>query len=105
MSHTRREFISNGLGFVALGFTVPTMLMQASQAVAAQKAVAGNKGGKILVVIEMAGGNDGLNTVAPINDPLYAKLRPTIGVKTDRSGENRQRFGAPSQHGRAGQIV
>ena len=81
MSHTRREFISNGLGFVALGFTVPTMLMQASQAVAAQKTVAGNKGGKILVVIEMAGGNDGLNTVAPISDPLYAKLRPTIGVK------------------------
>ena len=81
MSHTRREFISNGLGFVALGFTVPTMLMQASQAVAAQKVVAGGKSGKILVVIEMAGGNDGLNTVAPISDPLYAKLRPTIGVK------------------------
>ncbi len=83
MSHTRREFISNGLGFVALGFTVPTMLMQASQAVAAQKAVAGGKSGKILVVIEMAGGNDGLNTVAPISDPLYAKLRPTIGVKAN----------------------
>ena len=83
MPHSRREFISNGLGFVALGFTVPTLLMQASQAVAAQKTVANNKGGKILVVIEMSGGNDGLNTVAPISDPLYAKLRPTIGVKAD----------------------
>ncbi len=83
MSHSRREFISNGLGFVALGFTVPTMLMQASQAVAAEKTVGARAGksGKILVVIEMSGGNDGLNTVAPINDPLYAKLRPTIGVK------------------------
>ena len=85
MSHSRREFISNGLGFVALGFTVPTLLMQASQAVAAEKAVAGKKGGKILVVIEMAGGNDGLNTVAPINDPLYAKLRPSIGVKANEA--------------------
>lgn len=85
MSHSRREFISNGLGFVALGFTVPTMLMQASQAVAAGQTVAnrGGKSGKILVVIEMAGGNDGLNTVAPISNPLYAKLRPTIGVKAD----------------------
>ena len=80
---TRREFLNNGLGFVALGFTVPTLLMQATQAIAAQKtgAATGGKGGKILVVIEMAGGNDGLNTVAPISDPLYAKLRPTIGVK------------------------
>ncbi len=83
MSHSRREFISNGLGFVALGFTVPTLLMQASQAVAAEKTVGARagKGGKILVVIEMAGGNDGLNTVAPLGDPLYAKLRPNIGVK------------------------
>lgn len=80
---TRREFLNNGLGFVALGFTVPTLLMQASQAIAAEKTVAGQtgKGDKVLVVIEMAGGNDGLNTVAPISDPLYAKLRPTIGVK------------------------
>lgn len=87
MSHSRREFISNGLGFVALGFTVPTMLMQASQAVAAQKTVGARvgKSGKILVVIEMSGGNDGLNTVAPINDPLYAKLRPNIGVKAEDS--------------------
>ena len=85
MSHTRREFISNGLGFVALGFTVPTMLMQASQAIAAEKTVGARAGksGKILVVIEMSGGNDGLNTVAPISDPLYAKLRPTIGMKAD----------------------
>ena len=88
MSHTRREFISNGLGFVALGFTVPTMLMQTSQAIAAEKTIAaanGRGGGKILVVIEMSGGNDGLNTVAPVADPLYAKLRPTIGVKADNA--------------------
>ena len=82
---TRREFLNNGLGFVALGLSVPTLLMSATQAIAAETGVAsktsGANGGKILVVIEMAGGNDGLNTVVPLNDPLYAKLRPSIGVK------------------------
>ncbi len=84
---TRREFLNNGLGFVALGLSMPTLLMSATQAIAAEKTAGttGKNGGKILVVIEMAGGNDGLNTVAPVSDPLYAKLRPTIGVKADEA--------------------
>lgn len=35
---------------------------------------------KVLLLVELAGGNDGLNTVVPYGDPLYRKLRPTIGV-------------------------
>lgn len=87
MSFSRREFIHNGLGFISLGLSMPTLLMQATRAMAdpAVKAAAlpGVPGGKILVVLEMAGGNDGLNTVAPINDPLYSQFRPTIGVKAE----------------------
>ncbi len=35
---------------------------------------------RTLVVVELAGGNDGLNTVVPISDPAYRTLRPTLGV-------------------------
>lgn len=36
---------------------------------------------RTLVVVELAGGNDGLNTVVPITDPAYRQLRPTLGVQ------------------------
>ncbi|HYM20089.1 MAG TPA: DUF1501 domain-containing protein, partial [Candidatus Kapabacteria bacterium] len=38
--------------------------------------------GHILVIVQMAGGNDGLNCVIPYNDPNYTSLRPTLGLKT-----------------------
>ena len=39
--------------------------------------------GRTLVVIQLAGGNDGLNTVVPIGQPDYRKLRPTVGLNPD----------------------
>ncbi len=40
-------------------------------------------GNKALVVLQMSGGNDGLNTVIPVRNDLYYKARP--GLKIDRS--------------------
>jgi len=37
-------------------------------------------GGRRLVVIELEGGNDGLNTVVPFRDPAYRALRPTLAL-------------------------
>jgi uncharacterized protein (DUF1501 family) len=42
------------------------------------------EGQKILVVIQLSGGNDGLNTIVPYNNDLYYQLRPQLAIaKTD----------------------
>jgi len=38
----------------------------------------------ILVVLQLSGGNDYLNTVIPYNDPLYRDYRPTVGLPEDQ---------------------
>jgi uncharacterized protein (DUF1501 family) len=40
-------------------------------------------GNRVLVVLQLSGGNDGLNTVVPINNDLYYKARPVLGIKKD----------------------
>ena len=77
---SRRDMLrlgAGGLGFSLLGGIgpVPGVLSQASLAAAA------NTSGRILVVFEWFGGNDGLNTVVPYGDAAYYKHRPTIGIK------------------------
>jgi uncharacterized protein (DUF1501 family) len=36
----------------------------------------------VLVLLELRGGNDGLNTLAPIRDPLYQHARPTLALSS-----------------------
>ncbi len=47
---------------------------------AAQLASQAKADGKILVVLELSGGNDGLNTLVPYGDDAYYKLRPNLGI-------------------------
>jgi len=77
---SRRDLLKLGAGGIGLSLagglgTVPTALAQASKSVSAKP------NGKILVVFEWFGGNDGLNTIVPYGDALYYKHRPTIGIR------------------------
>lgn len=40
-------------------------------------------GNKVLVVVQLSGGNDGLNTVIPYRNDIYYKMRPTLGIKRE----------------------
>lgn len=42
------------------------------------------KGNKVLVVLQLSGGNDGLNTVIPIGNDIYYKARPQIGIVKEK---------------------
>src|SRR5829696_6544859 len=76
---SRRDMIRIGAGGVGFGLfgglgRVPFFFSQASLEAA-------ERSGKILVVFEWFGGNDGLNTIVPYGNPMYYKHRPTIGIK------------------------
>ena len=71
----RRELLAGMAGLSAMSM-VPPAFAQAAQAAAAQAAASG----KILVILELSGGNDGLNTVVPYGDDAYYRQRPNIGI-------------------------
>ncbi len=82
---TRREFLRTTVLGGALSWTVPTFLANtfaALQAEAADRATqaATGRDATILVVLQMAGGNDGLNTVVPAGNDFYHNARPRIGL-------------------------
>ena len=80
MSSTRRTFLKRmgTAGIVSIGAAPPLFLARAARAAEAKKDKSTE--GRILVLVQLAGGNDGLNTVIPHGDPEYAKARPGIGI-------------------------
>jgi uncharacterized protein (DUF1501 family) len=69
----RREFLRHASALLAGGAGLPAFLRQAALAAAAAPAR-----DNILVVIQLTGGNDGLNTVVPLADDHYRRLRPKL---------------------------
>jgi uncharacterized protein (DUF1501 family) len=78
---SRRDFVRGGVALVSIGTTAQSLL-KGAVAFAAQNSadVADPNNKKILVLVQLAGGNDGLNTLVPSADPAYRSSRTTLAV-------------------------
>ena len=77
---SRRNFISKGLGIAVLGGTIPSFLRTAAFAQPLPALGTSLDPGNVLLVIQLGGGNDGLNTIVPYSDDAYHRVRPVIGI-------------------------
>ncbi len=84
MKLSRRAMIKDGMLAVSAGMVMPAIFSRGVASAMAQaldgSRVAQTATDRTLIVVQMAGGNDGLNTVVPYTDPLYIKMRPTLGI-------------------------
>jgi uncharacterized protein (DUF1501 family) len=71
---SRRQFISTSGSLISTASLVPAMLCRAAQAAPA------SRDDRVLVVIQLDGGNDGLNTVVPYADDAYVRARPKLHI-------------------------
>lgn len=85
---TRRGVLHAGLTAGAALVAPPLMFAPSAMAQVKQ-----GPDGRILVVLELSGGNDGLNTVVPYADDAYYRLRPQIGIKPARVRKLDDHFG------------
>lgn len=77
MTFSRRQFLSSAAGstaLVALSRAVPGFLLHAAEQ---QNKSSGQQ---VLVVVQLSGGNDGLNTIVPFTDPEYKKNRFALAI-------------------------
>lgn len=84
MKLSRRAMIRDGLLVVSAGMAMPAIF---SRGVASATALAKEGASfarqaadRTLIVVQLAGGNDGLNTLIPFTDPVYRQLRPTLAI-------------------------
>lgn len=81
MPLTRREFTRYGLAATAMAYLSPRLLAAPGPAA------------KSLVVLQLMGGNDTLNTFIPYSDPRYRAARPTLGIPDAKILQVDSRFG------------
>jgi len=88
-AYSRRAFLTRGLVLASGAATIPYFLQKSGVvlAQATNPALSSQPGipqDRILVVVQLAGGNDGLNTVIPYQMDAYYRARPQIGIPADQ---------------------
>jgi len=90
---TRRDILRAGLYSIGVGaaatMRVPVLFGRAAESSVSQAP----DDGRILVVLELSGGNDGLNTLVPYADDAYYRHRPTIGIPAAETRQIDDHFG------------
>ncbi len=82
---TRRNFVRGGAALVSIGATSGSLLKGALAFGSQNPAYALAAGSeKILIMVQLAGGNDGLATVIPIADSVYRSARPTLAIPDEK---------------------
>jgi len=78
MPISRRDFLMRTSGFVTVSAMVPRWAVDGTRFF--EESVGAELANRTLVVLELAGGNDDLNTVVPYTDNLYTQMRSRIGI-------------------------
>ncbi|MCI0629252.1 MAG: hypothetical protein L0Y44_01185, partial [Phycisphaerales bacterium] len=84
-TYSRRLFLQQGLGFISLAATAPLFIQRSASGIVLPWAgllssVPGVPEDHVLVVVQLGGGNDGLNTVIPYGMNNYYRVRPGLAI-------------------------
>jgi uncharacterized protein (DUF1501 family) len=83
---SRRTFLTRGAALISAAGTIPLFLDRSGRVLAADFAANPQGAGRpdrVLVIVQLAGGNDGLNTVVPVRNDDYYRARPKLAVAKD----------------------
>ncbi len=85
---SRREFLRRGLYGIGVTAGLPVLMSRTTEALTAQALTGSSMEAhpeRILVVVELSGGNDGLNTVVPYGSDTYYRVRPNLGIRENEA--------------------
>ena len=91
-TYTRRIFLQRGMSFVSRATTAPLFIQRSAFGMLPPAGLSSQPGvpeDRVLVVVQLGGGNDGLNTVVPYGNDAYYKARPNLAVPAPGHGTAR----------------